>query len=141
MKKIFFLCLLLVVTTIRPAKAKDLIPCPYWPKRVATEVLLNAGKIMLPDDMGVPQATYELLAFEKIGPNLAREVYLLTFKDPKRNTTIKVITQSKVTSEECSGGSDVKVFVIKPSRLPEYTDTDEKKAAEVSEKERLEWRK
>ncbi|GBQ94967.1 hypothetical protein AA23498_2161 [Acetobacter nitrogenifigens DSM 23921 = NBRC 105050] len=93
------------------ARADDLVPCSHWPETMAAVMLKNAGKIT-PDELGHPNVTHELLAFQKVNKDTAREVYLLTFKRPS-GETIRVITQNDVTPEECSG-SGVKAFLADP---------------------------
>ncbi|WP_086643966.1 hypothetical protein [Acetobacter sp. DsW_063] len=114
---------LLVATISGAAHAGSLVPCSHWPETIAATKLKNAGKITQ-GELGTPNVTHELLAFQKFDKDTAREVYLLTFKRPN-GETIKVITQNDVTTEECSG-SGVRVFVADQLGPSQMMDPKEK---------------
>lgn len=116
MKKILSFSLLFFLTLTHPAQAEDLTPCSSWPETMTSSELQTTGQITREEDEN-PHVTHKLLAFQKIGPDLARQVYLLTFTRPNHQI-IRVITQNNVTSDECSA-SGVRKFVVDPSGLTE----------------------
>lgn len=83
--------------------------CASWPTNMAEVHLKNAG-ITDPTQLDESKTRAVRLASEKIGKDLYRDVYDITFYE-KSGTAIEVITSSKASSSECSM-SGVDVYVV-----------------------------
>lgn len=83
--------------------------CASWPINMAEVHLKNAG-ITDPSHLDESKTRAVRLASEKIGKDLYRDVYDITFYE-KSGTAIEVITSSKASSSECSM-SGVDVYVV-----------------------------
>jgi hypothetical protein len=75
-----------------------------WPTTMAYVHLKNAGIVV-----EQPTAKTTRLASEQIGPDLYRQVHLVSF--PKGSKSVKVITINDASSQECSM-SEVQAFVV-----------------------------
>lgn len=71
---------------------------------------LEDAKLTAPREIDTSKTKVVLLASEKIGKDLYRQVHHITFTE-KTGRKIEVITRNEASSEECSM-SDVEVFVI-----------------------------
>ncbi|AJW95967.1 hypothetical protein BM43_7025 [Burkholderia gladioli] len=71
--------------------------------------LKNAG-ITDPAKLDESRAKAKLIASEKVGKDLYRQVYDITYRERTGNT-IEIITSSEASSEECSM-SGVDVYVV-----------------------------
>jgi hypothetical protein len=80
-----------------------------WDASMAHVQLKNAG-IITNDAIDFDRTTVSLLASEKIGKDLYRQIHKVVFAK-KSGGTIEVITRNEASSQECSM-SDVDVFVI-----------------------------
>jgi len=83
--------------------------CWGWPSNMAFVHLKNAG-LTDNDKLDFEKTTHVRIASEKIGPDLYRQVYRVTFFE-KAGTTIEVITVNDASHVECSM-SGVDVFVV-----------------------------
>lgn len=72
--------------------------------------LKNAG-ITDPTKLDEQKTRATLPASEKVGNDLYRQVYDITFHEKAGDGTIEVITSSEASSQECSMGA-VDVFVV-----------------------------
>lgn len=98
--------LLLIASSTAMAKEPD---CSSWPTNMAFVHLKNAG--LTNNSLTDPsKATAVRLASEKIGKDLYRQVYRITFHVAS-GEDIEVITSSNASFDECSM-SAVDVFVI-----------------------------
>jgi hypothetical protein len=84
-------------------------PCASWPANMALVHLKNAG-ITDPAKVDEAKTRAVLLASQKIGKDLYRQVYDITFRE-KTGATVEVITSSRASSQECSM-SGVEVYVV-----------------------------
>lgn len=83
--------------------------CASWPTNMAFVHLKNAG--MVSNGHTNPEkATAVRLASEKIGKDLYRQVYRISFPSDA-GPEVEVITSSEASSEECSM-SPVDVYVV-----------------------------
>lgn len=99
--------LLLVVPALSLAASP--VQCVSWPVNVAQAKLKNEG-ITDPTKLDESKTRAVRLASQKVGKDLYRDVYDITFYE-KSGRTIEVITSSEASSVECSMGS-VDVFVV-----------------------------
>lgn len=83
--------------------------CASWPKNMAQVHLKNAGIADL-TQLDESRTRAVRLASEKIGKDLYRDVYDITFYE-KSGAEIEVITSSEASSSECSM-SGVDVYVV-----------------------------
>ncbi|WP_409189104.1 hypothetical protein [Bradyrhizobium sp. RDM4] len=88
------------------AKSPD---CANWPTNMALVHLKNAGLIDIPSVIEA-QTRAVRRASEKIGKDLYRQVYDITFQT-KDGKTIEVVTNSQASTEECSM-SGVEIYVV-----------------------------
>lgn len=101
---------LLALSTAVPALCFAASPqCANWPVSMALVHLKNAGMID-PARLDEAKTRAVKLASEKIGKDLYREVYDITF-DEKTGREVRVITSSEASSQECSM-SGVDVYVV-----------------------------
>lgn len=105
MKKFVF-ALLLVAPALGLVKAPD---CASWPTNMALVHLKNAG-VTDPTKVDESKTKAILLASEKVGKDLYRQIYEITFQE-RAGGTIQVVTNSEASSEECSM-SGVDVYVV-----------------------------
>ncbi|QAU23553.1 hypothetical protein EO087_05765 [Dyella sp. M7H15-1] len=98
--------LLLVSPMLCFAKAPT---CSSWPTNIAIASLKNAG-ITDPTKLDESKTKAMLLASEKVGTDLYRQIYDITFYE-KSGVTVQVITNSEASSSECSM-SGVDVYVV-----------------------------
>lgn len=84
-------------------------PCTNWPESMALVHLKNAG-ITDPTKIDESKTRIIRLASEKIGKDLYRQVYDITFVE-KGGTRVEVVTSNKASWQECSM-SGVDVFVV-----------------------------
>jgi hypothetical protein len=84
-------------------------PCASWPTNMALVHLKNAG-IADPTKIDESKTKAVRLASEKVGKDLYRQVYDITFYE-KTGSKVEVITSSEASNEECSM-SGVDVFVV-----------------------------
>ena len=80
-----------------------------WPTAMAFVHLKNAG-LTSNDKLDFTKTRTTLLASERIGKDLYRQVHDVVFTE-KSGGTIEVITRNNASSEECSM-SGVEVFVV-----------------------------
>ncbi|WP_396334116.1 hypothetical protein [Burkholderia anthina] len=104
--KRLFLSLILAAPLVCFAKAPA---CASWPTKMAISSLKNAG-ITDPTKLDESKTKAVLLASEKTGKDLYRQVYDITFFE-KSGAKIQVITNSEASSSECSM-SGVDVYVV-----------------------------
>ncbi|MET1536747.1 hypothetical protein [Burkholderia sola] len=104
--KRLLLSLMLAAPLVCFAKAPA---CANWPTKMAISSLKNAG-ITDPTKLDQSRTTAVLLASEKIGKDLYRQIYDITFVD-KSGAKVQVVTSSKASSSECSM-SGVDVYVV-----------------------------
>ncbi|WP_176026126.1 hypothetical protein [Robbsia andropogonis] len=104
--KRLFLTLLLAAPLVCLAKAPA---CATWPTNMAIASLKNAG-ITDPTRLDESKTNAVLLASEKTGQDLYRQIYNITFFE-KSGTKIQVITSSVASSTECSM-SGVDVYIV-----------------------------
>jgi hypothetical protein len=76
---------------------------------MALTQLKNSG-ILMPESSDVSASKVVRLASEKIGKDLYRQIYKITFSD-KAGNAIEVISMNNASNVECSE-SGVEVFVI-----------------------------
>ncbi|WP_168792268.1 hypothetical protein [Paraburkholderia aromaticivorans] len=88
--------------------------CKSWPTSIAIVYLKNAG-ITDPTRLDESKTRAVRLTSEKIGKDLWRDVYDITFREHS-GRTIEVITSSAASSVECSM-SDPVVWVVS-EKLP-----------------------
>ena len=82
--------------------------CASWPTNMALVHLKNASLID-PAQVDRSRTKTVLLASEKTGRDLVREIYDITFVT-RSGATVEVVTRSEASREECSmGGVDVYV--------------------------------
>ncbi|ASW00487.1 hypothetical protein CJU94_17315 [Paraburkholderia aromaticivorans] len=83
--------------------------CASWPKHITPLILKNVG---ITDPVKIDDAKTRAvrIASEKIGKDLWRDVYDITFHE-RTGRAIEVITSSEVSSLECSM-SDPVVWVV-----------------------------
>jgi len=84
-------------------------PCTNWPESMALVHLKNAG-ITDPTKIDESKTHIVRLASEKIGKDLYRQVYDITFVE-KSGARVEVVTSNKASWQECSM-SGVDVFVV-----------------------------
>jgi hypothetical protein len=103
------ICMAAVLLALPAAAVASVPNCSGWPTNMAFVHLKNAG---LTDNSQTDpsKATAVRLASEKVGKDLYREIYRITFHT-KSGSDIVVITSSEASSEECSM-SAVDVFVV-----------------------------
>lgn len=89
--------------------ASSPLQCVSWPKNMAEVHLKNVG-ITDPTLLDESKTHAVRLASEKIGKDLYRDVYDITFYE-KSGRAIEVITSSESSSSECSM-SGVDVYVV-----------------------------
>ncbi|UKD18054.1 hypothetical protein L3V59_42015 (plasmid) [Burkholderia aenigmatica] len=104
--KRLLLTLLLATPLVCLAKAPA---CATWPTNMAIASLKNAG-ITDPTKLDESRTKAVLLASEKIGKDLFRQIYDITFTE-KSGAKIQVVTRSEASSTECSM-SGVDVYVV-----------------------------
>ncbi|KVL70318.1 hypothetical protein [Burkholderia ubonensis] len=104
--KRLFLTLLLASPMVCLAKTPA---CASWPTNMAIASLKNAG-ITDPTKLDESKTKAVLLASEKTGKDLYRQIYNITFYE-KSGAKIQVITRSEASSSECSM-SGVDVYVV-----------------------------
>ncbi len=94
-----------------PAFATTTSPtqCVSWPKNIAEVKLKNAG-ITDPTKLDESKTRAVRIASQKVGKDLYRDVYDITFYE-KSGNAIEVVTSSEASSSECSMGS-VDVYVV-----------------------------
>ena len=80
-----------------------------WPTAMAFVYLKDAG-LTSNDELDFTKTKTTLLASERIGKDLYRQVHDVVFTE-KSGETIEVITRNNASSEECSM-SGVDVFVV-----------------------------
>jgi hypothetical protein len=85
-----------------------ILHCEHWPMTMALMSLKNSGMIA-GDDIQEKRTKIELMASEKIGRYLYRQVYHMTFYGAT-GKVIDVITNNQASSVECSV-SAVDVYV------------------------------
>ncbi|GLQ48624.1 hypothetical protein ACFFJT_16570 [Dyella flava] len=83
--------------------------CSSWPTNMAIVSLKNAG-ITDPTELDESKTKAVPLASEKMGRDLYRQIYEITFYE-KSGATVQVITNSEASSSECSM-SGVDVYVV-----------------------------
>jgi hypothetical protein len=83
--------------------------CSAWPTNMAIVRLKNAA-ITDPTKLEESKTKAVLLASEKIGKDLYRQIYDITFYE-KSGAKVQVITNSEASSRECSM-SDVDVYIV-----------------------------
>ncbi|WP_257825102.1 hypothetical protein [Burkholderia glumae] len=83
--------------------------CATWPTNIAIASLKNVG---ITDQTKLDESKTKavLLASEKIGKDLYRQIYNITYYE-KSGAKIQVITRSEASSTECSM-SGVDVYVV-----------------------------
>ena len=97
---------LMLVSGLAFAKSPE---CSEWPTNMAFVHLKNAG--LTDNALTDPEkATAVRMASEKIGKDLYRQIYQITFH-VAAGRDIEVITSSNASSDECSM-SEVEVFVV-----------------------------
>lgn len=102
-------CLVILMLTLPALSLAAGPPCANWPANMALVHLKNAG-ITDPAKVDDTRTTAVLLASQKIGRDLYRQVYDITFHE-KSGVTVEVITASDASSRECSM-SGVEVYVV-----------------------------
>lgn len=107
MKALLLLFLALPVAHSPQASSPD---CASWPTSMAMVHLKNAG-ITDPTKLDEQRTRATLLASEKVGKDLHRQVHDITFHEKAGDGMIEVITSSQASSVECSMGP-VDVFVV-----------------------------
>ncbi len=80
-----------------------------WAVRMALTQLKNNG-LLPPERSDVSPVNVVRLASERIGKDLYRQIYKITFAD-KAGNTIEVLTMNNASNVECSE-SGVEVFVV-----------------------------
>jgi hypothetical protein len=80
-----------------------------WAAGSAYAQLKNSG-LLKPDTVDFAKTRVELLAQEKIGKDLYRQVHEITFT-LKSGSIVRVVTTNNASAEECSMG-EVKVRVV-----------------------------
>lgn len=91
------------------AKAPDCGASEQWPASMAFVYLKNAG-ITSNGKLDLSQTKTLRIASERIGRDLYRQVYDITFKE-KAGASIEVLTVSDASSQECSMG-DVTIYLV-----------------------------
>ncbi|MBN3722629.1 hypothetical protein G3N92_00300 [Burkholderia sp. Ac-20379] len=82
--------------------------CTSWPTNMGLVHLKNAG-ITDPTKVDESKTKAKMIASEKVGKDLYRQVYDITYQERNGNA-VEIITSSEASSEECSmGGVDVYV--------------------------------
>jgi len=82
-----------------------------WAASSAYAQLKNAG-FVTPESVDFPKIHVALLAQQKIGKDLYRQIHEITFP-LKSGTVVRAVTTSNASSDECSMSS-VKIRVIGP---------------------------
>lgn len=95
--------------TVASAKTPDCSGIAGWPTSMAFSQMKNAG-ITDNDQLDFTKTRTVRLTSEKIGKDLYRQVYLVTFMR-KDGHALEAITVSDASNEECSM-SNVRVFVV-----------------------------
>ncbi|KVM61507.1 hypothetical protein WJ59_28260 [Burkholderia gladioli] len=101
---------LLLIAAWIPAVALAAPPrCESWPINMGLVHLKNAG-MTDPTELDESRTKAKLIAPEKVGKDLYRQVYDITYRERTGNT-IEIITSSEASSEECLM-SGVDVYVV-----------------------------
>ena len=106
MKRLALACLFLAAPALCLAASPQ---CASWPTSMALVHLKNAG-ITDPTKVDESKTKAVRLASEKIGKDLYRQIYDITFHETA-GRDIEVITSSEASSSECSMGG-VSVYVV-----------------------------
>ncbi len=106
---LLFFSLFLLCSSVAMGKDPDCSGVERWPTKMAFVTLKNDA---ITDNykLDFTKTTTVLLASEKIGGDLYRQIHYITFTE-KSGKTIEVITINDVSHEECSM-SAVDVYVV-----------------------------
>jgi len=112
MRKLILIVLMLTsvaCSTLSQAQAPNCSGVEQWATKMAFVHLKNSG-ITNNETLVFSKTKTVLIASEKIGDDLYRQVHSITFTE-KYGKSIKVITVNDASSEECSM-SGVKVYLV-----------------------------
>jgi hypothetical protein len=117
-RQLVFTAVLVFMTAATIAKDPDCTHPDRWPSAMAQGHLKSAG-LLDPQFLDFDKTSVRLLASQKIGKDLYRQIHLVTVQK-KTGEKISAITVNEVSHVECSM-SNVDVYLV-AQKLGDYTN-------------------